>query len=72
MKVNCDITDFQPGDMIALKKGWTFAQAQYGFVKAITNNPPRVQVRHGTGEIKQYRPEELKNITGGNTTCHSK
>ena len=66
MKLHCDITDFQPGDMVALKKGWTMSQAKYGFVESITNNPPRIRVRHDIGEVREYRPEELKNITGGN------
>lgn len=65
MKIDCNINDFQPGDMVTVKKGWSPSQGQHGFVETITINPPCVRVRHEVGKTKDYKPEELKNLTGG-------
>lgn len=66
MKFDCKIDDFKTGDMVSVKKCLAPSDAKYGVVVDISQES-KIIVKHGKSEVKTYSPNELKNITGGNT-----
>lgn len=64
MKNIYTVSDFHIGDMVIVKNNILHTNSKIGSVENITICPPRICVRHNATEVKIYKPEELKNITG--------